>query len=74
MPSGAPQLDQDYLSDAVFSHYMALPQPGNKIQAEYVWVGGSGSDLRCKTKTLNCTEIPTLDQLPVVYFCMLKII
>jgi glutamine synthetase len=29
-----------------------LPQ-GDKIQAEYVWIGGSGLDLRSKTRTLN---------------------
>lgn len=43
--------------------YMALPQ-GSKVQAEYVWLGGTGSDLRCKTRTLD--EKPTaVDQLPL---------
>lgn len=35
--------------DAVARKYMALDQ-GGKIQAEYVWIGGSGQDLRCKTR------------------------
>lgn len=34
------------------------------VQAEYVWLGGTGQDLRCKTRTLN--EKPTaVDQLPL---------
>ena len=39
------------LDHAVFSRYMALDQ-GEFIQAEYIWIGGSGQDLRCKTRTL----------------------
>jgi len=31
---------------------MAIPQ-GNRIQAEYIWIGGSGQDLRSKTMTLE---------------------
>lgn len=42
---------------------MSLPQ-GSKVQAEYVWLGGTGQDLRCKTRTLD--EKPTaVDQLPL---------
>lgn len=37
-------------SFAVLDKYMKLSQ--GTIQAQYVWIGGSGSDLRCKTKTL----------------------
>ena len=32
--------------------YMSLPQ-GTRVQAEYVWIGGTGQDLRCKTRTLE---------------------
>lgn len=32
--------------------YMSLPQ-GTRVQAEYVWIGGTGLDLRCKTRTLE---------------------
>jgi glutamine synthetase len=49
----------------VFNHYMTLEQPANKIQAEYVWIGGSGSDLRCKTKTLDMTEVKSVSELPI---------
>lgn len=39
------------LDRTIFNRYMTLDQ-GNQIQAEYVWIGGSGQDLRCKTRTL----------------------
>ena len=45
-----------------YNKYLELDQ-GEKIQAEYIWIGGSGLDLRSKTKTLpkavkNIKEIP----------------
>jgi len=47
---------------------MAIPQscpfveiPGQgahtRLQAEYVWIGGTGNDLRCKTMSLD--KVPT---------------
>ena len=47
----ANQSDDSFLSTSVFSYYMELAVP-DKVQAEYVWVGGGGNDLRCKTRTL----------------------
>ena len=44
------------LSHAVYSEFMALDQ-GEKIQAEYIWIGGNGGDLRCKTMTMD--KVPT---------------
>lgn len=38
------------LSDEVLAEFRKLPQHG-KIMAEYIWIGGSGQDLRCKTRT-----------------------
>lgn len=50
----------------VYQKYMALEQPKDIVLAEYIWIGGTGSDLRCKTKTLvNTKEVTDLKQLPI---------
>lgn len=41
------------LSDGLLAEFRKLPQKDGKIMAEYVWIGGSGQDLRCKTRTLS---------------------
>lgn len=43
------------LDTNILPRFQSLPQFG-KVAAEYVWIGGSGSDLRSKTKTLE--ELP----------------
>ena len=54
------------LSNKVFERFMELPQ-GDAIQAEYIWIGGSGQDLRCKTRTIT-KEVKTAADLPIWNF------
>jgi glutamine synthetase len=56
------------LSHEVYERYMGLELPGDSIQAEYVWIGGNGDDLRCKTKTLMTSRVKCLSELPVWNF------
>jgi glutamine synthetase len=49
-------------TQAVLSKYLSLDQHG-KIMAEYIWIGGSGQDLRSKTRTFDA-KINNIKQLP----------
>jgi glutamine synthetase len=40
------------LDKLITEKYLTLPQPSNKILATYVWIDGTGEQLRAKTKTL----------------------
>jgi len=53
------------LSLDVQARFLALDQ-GDKVQAEYVWIGGN-NELRCKTKTLD-SPFSGPDELPVWNF------
>jgi glutamine synthetase len=54
------------LDTAVYHSYMSMDQ-GPRIQAEYIWLGGSGSDIRSKTKTLE-SKVKSPDELPIWNF------
>jgi glutamine synthetase len=41
------------LDSSLLAKYYALPQPSTTIQAEYIWIGGSGQDVRSKTRVCD---------------------
>lgn len=41
------------LDKLVTNKYLALPQPANKLLATYVWIDGTGEQIRSKTKTIS---------------------
>jgi len=48
--------------DQAFQFFMSLPQ-GERIQATYIWIGGSGLDIRSKTRTLP-KKVTKIEELP----------
>lgn len=40
-------------SKTLLAKYYSLPQPEDKIQVMYVWIDGTGENLRCKTMTVD---------------------
>lgn len=49
----------------ILDKYMAIPQP-RTCQAMYIWIDGSGENVRAKTKTL-AGEPKSLKGMPIVF-------
>lgn len=52
------------LNKELIDRYLSLPMPECAVQVQYVWIDGTGENLRCKSRTLNfvpscAEEIPT---------------
>lgn len=56
-----------WLSPEIAEKFDSLPLPEGIVLAEYVWIGGTGEDLRSKTRTLR-GQITELTQLPIWNF------
>lgn len=52
------------INKTVLDKYMSLPIPEGKIQATYIWIDGTGENLRCKDRTLEFIPEKPID-LPI---------
>ncbi len=55
-------------SDAIYGRYMDCDLPGDVIQLEYIWIGGSGHDLRSKSRTWTGPQPTSPSDLPIWNF------
>ncbi|RWS25335.1 glutamine synthetase 2 cytoplasmic-like protein [Leptotrombidium deliense] len=53
---------------SILQSFLSLNQPDDKIQVNYVWIDGTGEQLRCKTKTVPFVPVKP-SELPIWRYC-----
>jgi hypothetical protein len=60
-----------YTNKRVLDRYLALEQPADKVMATYIWIDGTGENVRAKTRTLeSIPKNPKGQSLPPVIFSL----